>query len=344
MIYENILCENYLKHAKEESTNISFEGKASLVVVEGFEERSIAILEKFVKQKQYFEVVFIGRYDNESGLNDIYKDKILLLAKKISRGKVKIFGVNEFRNILNEVKTPNIIVDITSLSNKLLFFVLDSLNSISNKVIIGYTEAKYYFPKKDDFDKILKKCESGNLTDTIDKESWLFNHRFNLEFIANHEGYDSSSSGRVLIAFLAFKYSRLATILYEHDYSECIYIAGVPRLKENYWRLDALNKINAPLLTSHDTINVSTFNYKKSIFEISNLLFNNKNSFLLKNDLHIALTGSKLQTVGCWVISTLIPSISIISAVPTKYYPEAFSDGFGESFFFEFIKIEPLLM
>ena len=57
-------------------------------------------------------------------------------------------------------------------------------------------------------------------------------------------------------------------------------------------------------------------------------------SLLWKYDVHMAILGSKLQTVACWVFSRIVRSITVVTSVPTQYHPEAFSEGIGQSWVF----------
>jgi hypothetical protein len=67
------------------------------------------------------------------------------------------------------------------------------------------------------------------------------------------------------------------------------------------------------------------------------LLFST-DALLKRYNVHMAILGSKLQTVGCWALSRVISSITVITSVPQKYYAEAFSEGVGRSWVFKLTK------
>jgi hypothetical protein len=107
-------------------------------------------------------------------------------------------------------------------------------------------------------------------------------------------------------------------------------LAGRPRLNENKWRLDALKEINSHITHDADVQDISTFSYLNTIEELSKILF--VDPFLLQDyNVHIAILGSKLQTIGSWVISSLVRSITVVTSIPSTYFPESFSEGKGES-------------
>src|SRR5208337_830209 len=78
---------------------------------------------------------------------------------------------------------------------------------------------------------------------------------------------------------------------------------------------------------------ISTFGYRNTVDKLGKLLFRD-DSLLWKYDVHFAADGSKLQTIGCWVFSRAVPSITMITSVPKHYYKKAFSRGIGPSWVF----------
>jgi len=137
-----------------------------------------------------------------------------------------------------------------------------------------------------------------------------------------------------LIGFLPFKCARLAAILGEEDYSEVLFIAGHPHLKKNHWRKDALKEINEFTIKGRRVEDISTFLYRETLKEFIQILFSD-DSLLQKYDVHLAVLGSKLQTVACWVLSNIIRSLTMVTSIPAKYFPEAFSEGIGNSWIFK---------
>lgn len=339
-------CHKYLERARGE---IGFDewlnkkrGDVGLIVTQGFEERSLGIIEKLASTNAKISSVVINRYLN-SGQDDInkkYQDRFEQAAKKVAPDHYSPiendFGGKWVLKAMEFIKSNEIIIDITALSNKGLFAVLDTIADTKRKIWIVYSEPKEYWPKEKDW-KLLSKELIGyqTLADVIDAKPWLSGYEHQVELIPGHEGYDSARSGRALIGFLPFKCARLAAVLGEEDYEECLFIAGRPRLPENYWRLTALKKINQSLIKEWPVKTMDTFGYLKTLKQLSALLFKDE-SLLTQYNVHLAIMGSKLQTVGCWILSTIIPSITIVTSIPSRHYSEAFSDGIGTKWIFLF--------
>lgn len=311
-----------------------------MIVTQGFEERSLGILEDLAKNNVRIPRVVINRYASkkDDNTNDKYQARFETAAEKVSPGNWRIvendLDGHWVHAALKHIGTDEVIFDITAISNRGLFSALDSIANSGRRVYIAYTEANEYWPKEAGWKQLSKELSGHQtLAELIDAKPWLSGHAHRVELIPGHEGYDSVGSGRALIGFLPFKCARLAAVLGEEDYEEFLFIVGKPRLRKNLWRLTALKKINENLTKSWPIKTMGTFGHRKTLTQLSNLLFQD-NSLLAQYNVHLAIMGSKLQTVGCWILSSLVPSITIVTSVPSRYYPEAFSDGVGAKWIF----------
>jgi hypothetical protein len=301
------------------------------------------MLEKIAQRNLKIPTCIIAQYSKKKKDDPNYKysDIFDKYGNAISNGnliKAKIEHTGKWiAEEIEKIGKENIILDITGFSNSLLFGVLDAISIYDRPFYIAYTEAGEYWPKKSDWYKIeadLNKTDPGLLSDTIDSKPWLYSNDNSVKMIAGHEGYDTAGYKRALIGFLTFKCARLASILMPGNYSYYHFINGVPRLAENEWRSEALMKINYPIIDSWPISRISTFGYRNTAAELTKLFFSEDDSFLTNYNVSLALLGSKLQTVGCWIISRICNSITIVTSVPTEYYPKAFSDGIGQSWVF----------
>ena len=166
----------------------------------------------------------------------------------------------------------------------------------------------------------------------------MFGYEHHVELVPGHEGYDASGTGRALVAFLPFKASRLAAVLGDEDYAEKLFIAGKPPSPQLNWRLDALKEINESLTRGARVEEMSTFGYRRTLEGLSNLLLGD-DSLLWRYDVHFAALGSKLQTIGSWALSRIVPSITVVTSVPSRYYRNAFSEGIGPTWVFRLIDV-----
>jgi hypothetical protein len=321
----------------------------SLIVCEGFEERALAIAEKLVSVGSKVDRLIIGRYSNQRDENKTYQPRFEKVANVLAPNNTYIIENNNdglwVRKAIELIDSTAILLDITGISNRGLLGALDCASLSGRQTFIGYSEPAQYWPKKANWDLIVEKISTNGsiaIAELVEKEPWLFGYEHHVEIVPNHEGYDSVGYGHALIGFLPFKAARLAAIIEREIYSEIIFIAGRPRLKENLWRLEALKTINMHTTKSWEITEMSTFSYRDAISQIASLLFESP-SLLEKYDVHLAITGSKLQTIACWVISCLVNSITVIASLPAIYYPKSFSDGIGVSWVFQLLPPKELI-
>lgn len=340
---ENKICLDFLSRSEnEKSFNVWLDERStscSLILAEGFEERSLGLLNLIEKAELKLDGLIIGRYTDDYELNRKYRSKLEEIASVVAPDHWKVIDNHNdglwIKDALCCLDSETIILDITSMSNKGLFGCLDAAHLSGRNIYIGYSEAKEYWPRENDWQQLSKELDNAEkIADVVNTKPWLFSYEHSVGLIPNHEGYNSGGSRHALIAFLPFKSARLGAIIDQEDFSEYLFIAGCPHLEENRWRLDALKKINESIINNWPVIEMSTFGYLKTFEEMTKMLFS-EDSLLHEYDIKLAILGSKLQTVASWALSCIIPSITVITSTPAKYYPEAFSEGIGNSWIFK---------
>jgi hypothetical protein len=340
MSIEQEACEDYLRRSADEEPLARWarsQGRsATLIVSEGFEERSCGAVEVFANAGVIVPKVIIGRYQNADDVNTRYRERLERLAEAVAPGNWQVLhNLNDGAWVADAVaiaETDTLLFDITGVSNRAMFRALDRLVESGRTVYVAYTEAQQYWPKWSDWKKLRKQLSAyESLAELVDKKPWLFSYEHRVELVPGHEGYDAAGTGRALVAFLPFKCARLAAVLEVEDYAEMLFIAGRPPVPQ--WRLKALGEINDALTKGSRVVEMSTFGYRSTIRGLMDLLFCG-DSPLYRYDVHFAAIGSKLQTVGSWAFSCAVPSLTVITSVPTRYYREAFSEGVGTSWTF----------
>lgn len=309
-----------------------------VVVTQGFEERSVGFIEGLSDHGLMVNEVVIGRHSFHTDANAKYQARFEAAASRVSRNAWHTIDLDAdgawVEKALTFITAPIVILDITGIGTRGIFGALDVAARCGKQILIAYSEAKEYWPKRSDWAALKNELsDTATLPDVVDAKPWLFGYEHNVELIPGHEGYDSAGTERALIGFLPFKYARLAAVMSAEDYAAFLFIAGRPRLTENDWRYEALLDINRDIVKDRPVVGMSTFGYRAALQQLHDIL-TRQDSVLESYDVHIALMGSKLQDVACWALSCLIPSITVLTAVPLKYYHEGFSDGIGEKWVF----------
>lgn len=339
---ESFRCEQYVSSSVSEIPFAEwikqFDGDVGVVVTQGFEERSVGFIEGLSDHRLIANEVVIGRHPFHTEANARYQTRFETAASRASRNAWHTVDLDADGTWVEEalayITAPIVVLDITGIGTRGLFGALDAAARCEKRVLIAYTEAKEYWPKRSDWATLKNELsDTTTLPDVVDVKPWLFGYEHNVELIPGHEGYDSAGAERALIGFLPFKYARLAAVMSAEDYAAFLFVAGRPRLSENNWRYEALLDINRDIVKDRPVVEMSTFGYQAALRQLQNVL-TGQDSLLERYDVHIALMGSKLQDVACWALSCLTPSLTVLTAVPLKYYHEAFSDGIGERWVF----------
>lgn len=339
---ESIRCSEYIASSVSE---IPFSewirqcgGNITVIVTQGFEERSVGFIEGLAEYGFTTDAVIIGRHSYHAEANAKFQERFEAAAIRVSRAPLRPIDLDASGDWISEAlastPTSDVVLDITGIGTRGLFGALDAAARCEKRVLIAYTEAREYWPKRADWTALKAELSDvSSLPDAVDVKPWLFGYEHNVELIPGHEGYDSAGTERALVGFLPFKYARLAAVMSAEEYAAFLFIAGRPRLPENAWRFEALLDINRDIVKDRRMVEMSTFGYRAALQKLHDLLLL-EDSFLERYDVHLALMGSKLQDVACWALSCLIPSLTVLTAVPTRYYPEAFSDGIGQKWVF----------
>ena len=345
---EQGIAEEYLKHSIAERPLIdclaSFASGVTFVVVQGFEERTCGVLRTLADARVKVDRIAIARYAQAGGFDETNTSQFEKWAARVAPKNWRVVpNHNDGEWVENALEDAcdTVVVDITGVSNRAMFRTLDHLNDSGKNVYIAYSEAEQYWPKKSEWDDLKKHLTAHqSIAEVLDRKPWMFSYEHRVELVPGHEGYDAGGTGRALVAFLPFKCSRLAAVLGDEDYTEKLFIAGCPPAKELGWRLDALKDINESLTRGSRVEVMSTFGYRETLAGLGRLLFR-EDSLLWKYDVHLAALGSKLQTVGSWIFSRLVPSMTVLTSVPSRYYKDAFSKGIGRSWVFPLTHLKP---
>jgi hypothetical protein len=340
--FEERLCDQYIAASCDEGdfTMLSQEDvkEKSLFAVQGFEERSVGIVESLAERGLKVRDVVIAEYGSGHRTNAKYRKRFEAAARSIADGRrhrIRTSNSGHWVADALELTTSNeVILDITGVSNRALFGVLDESARSGRNISIAYCEPEEYWPTQVEWLQLRNHFSSDeDLAEQIDNKPWLFGHEHRCELVDGHEGYDSAGSSRAMVAFLPFKAARLASVLGEEEYSEFLFIAGRPRLDKNAWRLEALRAINANIVGGSTVLEMDTFGYRKALGQLAEILFSEP-GLLQSYDVHMASMGSKLQEVACWVLSCILRSVTLVASVPSKYYPSAFSNGIAAKWIF----------
>ena len=219
-----------------------------------------------------------------------------------------------------------VIVDISSMTKFLILVCLCKLSTFPSTVRIIYSEAEYYSPSPEEYEK--------------SKEDMAFLAKFPSQGVQAIARARCLSSIRMqgqpvtLITFTSFNEQLVRHLLGTMNPYRLIFINGRPPRADFAWREKATQEVHKRLIEAYSLDNpidsnrlllksVSTLNYLE-IVEIINNIYNEFGSY---ERLICGATGSKMQTVGLFIAKMLHPDIHIEYPTPDSYYVEGFSTG-----------------
>lgn len=233
-----------------------------------------------------------------------------------------------FRELLELViseaptKPPRITLDISVTANRLLLRCMKVLLEYDINLRIIYSEAAVYHPTKDEYERDTEKLMQDDL--------------FGLERgvgdvmpSINYPGYTPDPLPDFLIIFPSFKTDRSKAVISFADPSllinagdKVVWLLGEPHHNEDYWRLDAMKKINA--INQHARqYEVSTFDYKATLEVLERLHGEMSERYRIT----LSPLGSKMQALGTALFCYMHPDVRIIFSTPKEYNAARYSTG-----------------
>lgn len=279
-----------------------------------------------------------------------------LVKKNISHVELFSFGVEgkrkEITSLLNEAKVNfnerpisdliekdedvlvNSLIDITGLPQAAIFNSVRSALTKDKMTTIIHTDANEHYPLNSDVEALLNKHQDEDQTQFLESLTNVIKgekgpYKLIPLLPVSTENY---SSRRVLIAFASSKHERLYKLLDEREYDKIHIItppADNPRNKLAKIAAEvALRKFSQAEIIEYTGDNL------QGIMEY--LAISYQNYFVDQNySFEIALTGTKLQTVACAVISSVFKISQCWYVQPAEWDTTRFTLGTGDTTIFK---------
>jgi hypothetical protein len=269
-------------------------------------------IEKFQNKSDDWKSISFISYNNISFYNDLKT----IVKSKINSSKSRIF------------------FDISTCSSYMIYPSLKALFNLDIELTLGYTEAEFYFPTYEEWQKVEEKANLENNMFPQSYEDAKFLSK-GIDDVYSSNLFSEMNPGNnpsIFIAIPNFTKNRMISIIEKDKYlnktsdGNIIWMLGEPPAEKNKWRLDALEKIyNVQNVSNNNKKTLSTFNYKETIEKLEEIWIDYRYSF------HITIgnLGSKLQHVGTFFYLLLHPDNGLLLAEPKEFVSKYYSNGFG---------------
>jgi hypothetical protein len=316
----------------------------TLVLCAGFEQRVVRAADLLANLALPFRAVMLLNYlgsEHQSNLT-----RLRSLARKLTSNidEMSAFHQEGFAVYVKQLDPSSdvVAIDVTGLSRVAMLNILSILYDAKIKTLIIYTEAKEYYPTKNDFRKLTRGKRSGvgflNLS-RFEQEHILYSGYCEVEELPALEGLLLPNYPLMLIAFLTFKRGRVSAILQEYEANQRILIKSVPVRSDLQWRAQAVEIPNFDLLDDSIVHELETLNWRVTYDYLCQIYEADNNRF--KFNFVLAPLGSKMQTIGSWLFAKERPEVKVVSSTPKTLYYEKYSAGYGNTFLFDDLPTQP---
>ncbi|MDE0006179.1 MAG: hypothetical protein OXQ29_26110 [Rhodospirillaceae bacterium] len=337
----------------EKGRPIELSEKDVVIHAPGFEDRTMAIVEDIVMSRGGKAILLDYRpYKESHKLKEVCEG---LLGSGVDVSEKNIIEYDRFRPgdfelrlraRLTSVGAKKAVIDISTMSKLEILLVLNVCREMKLDVKILYSEAETYGPSEEEFENAREKKEI---------------HRPSLQIFTGIHGVvrvDSLSSiamqgqSTAAIVFMSLNDAMTQVLLNTVYPGRLLLINGRPPVHS--WREEATAWIHDQVRREWEDDNpcivspgsnvplpkrtVSTLDYRETVVLLIDLYW----ALSAGHRVLLAPAGSKLQSVGCYIVKALHPDIHIEYPSPEWFHPY-YSSGIGHRWNIEFGNLNKLV-
>ena len=314
----------------------------------GFEPRCLTLPRLLAENGYKSNRVVILEYDTNADDNEKNRHELARHLDSISDKVRSLFlsdpdAPNELRGILESVAqatsggTPQITFDVSAAANRFVVTSMAILCEAEGSLNVLYSEAAIYHPTQSEYGTEPSVWRNESL---LGLERGVGDVRPSREAPGQH--FDPLPDA--IILFPTFKRERSQAVIDFVDPSlignrgdQIVWLVGIPHLKENQWRMDALREINE-LKPEDIQYEVSTLHYQDTLTTLEAI----HNRLLDRYKLTLSPIGSKMQALGGSLFSYIHPDARVVFAIPKEYNAALYSEGCRETWKIEFGSLSDL--
>lgn len=298
----------------------------------GFEKRTTEAIRVLVDRKIHAHTVALLEFDRHYEATEIRRVEYETLIKQLTKGSPhrpinapvsvpdSIFP-ERLEGLLKAIpqseKPIKIIFDCTSCPSAIHSQTIAVLLKHHCELTILYSEAKEYFPSKEEWESDKVKPRGKRITGPFEGFRFVASPGI-LQTVGNEE------APILLVLFPTFNTERTDGVMNQIEPAERIWIFGEPHdMEMNSFRVDMAKSFASPIIYPGDKWSpISTFDYKKTMLAIGGIYSKNRFKYRMVAMPH----GSKMQTLGVNLFAN-VHQLSLVFAMPKSYKPDRYSQG-----------------
>jgi hypothetical protein len=294
-----------------------------LVLGLGFEERTLVSAERLLEtvQPEFAVVVSYPELGYASEIDSLVRSKC---------GQVTVVDYND----LAEGKTiasPGLwLVDVTGLAKGALFRSIHSSLVDHGRVLVAHTKAERYYPLDDDIKSVLAVDQAVDTYTLLNELERVWpGDEGPYRFVKLLEDGSDGTRERVLSAAAAAKAERLLTLLDEREYDAVHLVvpdSDSPRSRLARLAAQVADPDGRPEAVDSDDLGGQMASIARQF---------QRWHMMEGLEFEMGLTGSKMHGVACAAASAAFPVAQAWYVAPTTFDPRRFTEGVGETAFYE---------
>jgi len=314
-------------------TELLLQGGEVFIAAGGFEERGVGFARIVESRNVSHGDALIVEYVPYNAKNKL-KEICSVLTKKGCNPSVITYdryapeGFDlSLRDRLRKLESGAVCLDISGMSRFAMMIIMDVVRELNLCLRVVYSEACEYAPSRKDFEAAKETGQQHLPT------SFIHTGVYDVLHVSRLSSIRMQSQGTVLIAFDSFNEALCQALVNVINPARLILVNGQPPRKELAWREEATAYVHQFLRKEwgiegdNDPIKTtSTLYYEETYRLLTELYWKLSDS----HRIILAPTGSKMQTIGSYLVRAVHNDIHIEYPTVQGFFAEKYSTGIRE--------------
>ena len=238
-----------------------------------------------------------------------------------------------FRGNLTALGAEAVCLDVSGMSRLAILIIMDVVREMNLPLRVVYAEAREYAPSQADFEKA--KADGSQHLPT----SFIHTGVFDVLHVACLSSIRMQNHATLLIAFDSFNEALCQALVNVINPARFVLINGRPPRDELGWRESATAHVHQHLRREWSIEDdnapprvTSTLRYQETYQLLVNLYW----KFSDRHRIILAPTGSKMQTLGCYLLRAVHDDVHLEYPTVQGFFADKYSTGVRETWIVDF--------
>lgn len=317
------------------------------VAAGGFEERAFKFADILTRRPGTENEAIILEYRPDNASNRFAQLRSILEAKGVSVSGVIYdrYAPEAFCNRLasrfEASDATSVCLDISGMSRLAIMIIMDVVHERRVPLRIMYSEAMEYAPSEQEF-RVAQDAGQQHLP-----TSFIHTGVYDVLHVSRLSSLRMQNQAALLLAFDSFNEALCQALVNGMNPSDFILINGKPPRKELAWREEATKYVHSRLReewavgnNNREPVKSTSTLYYGETYELLTELYW---EFSANHRIILAPTGSKMQTVGCYLLRAVHDDVHVEYPTVQGFFADKYSTGVRELWELDFGRLDELV-